>query len=370
MRCCLRRRRGYNASGADGAAASRDHSNPGSSFPFWAGLFFVFAVLMGTCDASDIDVDLTTVVEDGSASDSGESVSSTATTQPAGPPDVSESDDHQDDNNPLSVEEFRRKASDEHEAGENARQALLENNQGSKMVFHNRIAGTKYSILHPVPSSCICTGTAPESDCHSNFIDVHWATMCKTLRLNPAGSVRNDTTEEYVDLTYPWDEKFEEGEVVPEFDDQSAYDDNPDQFAWWEHCQAVMRMPLHRVGVHEYDMSGSPLRGGVHVQEYECNLREVGDEEGQQAGARDYDGDAIPEFNEGEDDPDDADSEVSTDDADCNNSDSDDNYEDVMHREVDTFLRFGVYPMDMCENFPNTRKSVKVGLKTHGDDTQ
>jgi hypothetical protein len=336
MRSCLRRRRCFNGSGADGPAEPRTRAAyPASTYPFWLSLVFLFTILTGVCYADDTDVDLIAAI------------------------------DNTEREHDAAERQREQAAMDD--AAEDMRQDDLDRGTGPKMIFRNRQAGTSYSIGFYTPHSCTCTGPQPDPECDRIYLDVHWAVLCKRLELDPDAPVFNVTQGHIVDLAYPWDEELEEGEVHQSFDDRADYDDNPDVFAWWNHCQAVMRIPLHKVGCREFDVSGQPLRGTGDVAAPANGLVEAQEEDicvrddtlvDYILGNEGDEGDELVEYTQGDegDEGDEGDAGLCA-------HEPEDTFESELHSDVDSFLRFNILPFALRAKRPEESKQRKSWMQ-------
>ena len=305
-------------------------------------------------DASEPDFDFTPLMAADRAYGTEDtlSVSSSAATEPVGEAPYSESRVHEaeQDSARVQAEEDRRARVADDDAAEDERQADLDKDHGPKLVFYNRSADRAYTVGFHIPMSCTCApGAAVDPACNAINIDIHWAVMCKRLLLDPDRLVFNDTIGDSVDLVFPWDStELDEGELPPEFDAQEDYDDNPDVFAWWDHVGAVMRLPLHRGGQREFEMSGYALAGRV-AEHVAWSDPEPMDAEQQDSCPQDDAAAAVTaQEDEGDTDEGDADEgECSTED------DEEDTFESDFHSDVDSFLRFHIYPVRMRPKGPS-----------------
>ena len=321
----LRRRRSFNGSGFDGAAAMRDDGSPrrGSSYPFWMGMLFIWATLLGAISASDDDQDFMMDDVDELASEG--SVCSAATTQSAN------SDEPASD--PV-LEQTQTKdpyAYDESEIVDDR----------PSIIFHNKAGKKSYIVKYYEPSFCKCTESAVNDTCNGLYMDVRWSELCLNLQLDPNSPVHNVATGDSIELHYP----SQEDDACCQYDDIEDYDDNPDVFEWWRHCEAVFRIPLHKELVpfpREYYLSGAPLQGYAVCEDVE----EDGLETNQEEIVEMDDADACKKVNAGDDGINEGEKEVASD-VETYDECDEDTYESKLHADIDTFLRFKIYPIEM-----------------------
>jgi hypothetical protein len=369
---CLRRRRSFNRSGHDGVASVRAGGlRKRSSYPFWMGMLFIWATLLGAVGASDSDEYTLDLTED--------SACSAATTQPANSPDNA-------DNAPMQPP----KCPDPVEADPAEETERIDNRP--EIVFHNRSLKKSYIVKFYEPQSCICTGGSLNASCIAMFMDVRWSDLCRNLGLDPNGLVHDDTTGVDIDLVYPAEEEDATGQW-DYADPMEDYADNPDVFAWYDHCEAAMRIPLHKEHVpgfiREYELSGAPLLGPdegeqVDMDDEVCQKANEDDRKtGEKADAYDKANDANwDEWDEGEkadacaDDWDEgekadacADEGEKADacadegekaDACCEDDLEDDTYECKLHTDMDNFLRFKLYPLELRGTSKEDKRRRKI----------
>ena len=321
----LRRGRSLNNSGYDGASSPGEQDGP--PFPFWVSVLLVWVNLLCICSASDVEADFAVNIEEAAGSDS--DVCSAATTQPieTGQGHPAADSDRGFDPHKHDTEEML-----------NERQAVLEAEEwGTKMIFHNRPADLKFGVRFYEPTCCVCTGSEPDEDCNGMTMDVSWSELCLQLHLSPEEPVLNVTTGFYCEILYPWEDN---EDLACQYDNRDDYDYDPDIFAWWRHSDAIIRLPLHKkgVGLVEFELSGQPLIGRLDPDEFKIPIDKCAEEVG--AGDKDVNKeDASAGMCEEEEEE-----EEETCPAE---QEGEAQFEFRMHTDIDTFLRFQIYPFHL-----------------------
>jgi hypothetical protein len=132
------------------------------------------------------------------------------------------------------------------------------------LTFHNSSTGEEWvqEIFFDMTEDwcrCRCKTVTPEDECEEMSIHISYAAMCIGLNLDPDRPITESSTGYSIDRVWYWEIDPDDDSAREDFKDYDSFDHAADRWAYWNVNGAYVKIPIHRLGPHEFHFQGSPL---------------------------------------------------------------------------------------------------------------